>query len=61
MANSKKIVKYSNYLSIREAGKKTGYSTRHLTRLAKNRQIKAKKVLGLWLVEKSALELLKKH
>lgn len=60
MAVSKRI-DYSNYLSIKEAAKKTGYSRRQLQRLAKNRSLKAKKVLGLWLVESRALEVLKKH
>jgi hypothetical protein len=50
MAVSKKV-DYSEYLSIREAAQKSGYSISHLRRLAASRRLKAKKVLGLWLIE----------
>lgn len=55
------LIEYKKYLSVKEAAKKTGYSTRHLARLAKTRRLKAKKVLGLWLIELEALKLLKKR
>jgi excisionase family DNA binding protein len=55
-----KLIEYNKYLSIAEAANYSGYSKRHLTRLAKNRQLKARKVLGLWLVELESLKSLEK-
>lgn len=45
----------SNWLTVREVAKISGYNAEYITKLIRDNQIQAKKVSIVWLVEEKSL------
>lgn len=45
----------NKWLTVREAVKRSGYNDEYITRLIREKQIQAKKISIIWLVEEKSL------